>query len=195
MWFTSDYHLYHANVLRFDERPFETVEEMNHAIRDRHNAVVAPDDIVFNLGDAVHRYEGKAEPLREFLRGFNGDYRYILGNHEKKIHQISQVWKVEGNLIDLYVKDIDQWIVLCHYGLRSWNRSHHGSWLLYGHSHGGLKNDNGINLGDDTRWSCLDVGCMNNDYRPFSLEEVQNHMESRHFEPNDHHTIRPLNQS
>jgi hypothetical protein len=37
-----------------------------------------------------------------------------------------------------FTADFGQPIVLCHYAMRVWNRSHHGAWHLYGHSRGNL---------------------------------------------------------
>ena len=50
-WWTSDYHFSHANIIKYCDRPFESVEEMNEAIIKRHNERVKPEDTVFFLGD------------------------------------------------------------------------------------------------------------------------------------------------
>ena len=44
-WFTADHHFGHRNVIRFCNRPFETVEEMDRTMIDNWNAVVRPDDV------------------------------------------------------------------------------------------------------------------------------------------------------
>ena len=111
IWFTSDYHLYHDNVIRFDDRPFSNASEMNDVIRHNHNSVVAKDDLVINLGDAVHRYSGSYVPLKEYLSSFNGEIWYVRGNHEQNLGQIAEVWKLIGNLVDLYISDIDRHIL------------------------------------------------------------------------------------
>ena len=49
----SDYHFGHANILKFTKRPYKTIDEMNEDIIRRHNKVVKPHDIVYDLGDAV----------------------------------------------------------------------------------------------------------------------------------------------
>lgn len=59
-----------------------------------------------------------------------------------------------------------QVIVLCHYALRVWDRSHYGSWHLFGHSHGHLP---GLGLS-------LDIGVDCHGYRPLSLAEVADNM-------------------
>src|ERR1017187_8378616 len=50
-WFTADQHFGHKRIIELSGRPFGSVEEMNEAVVDRWNAVVAPDDLVWVLGD------------------------------------------------------------------------------------------------------------------------------------------------
>lgn len=51
IWFTSDQHFGHTNIIMSCNRPFATVEEMDHAMIERWNRAVKPDDTVFHLGD------------------------------------------------------------------------------------------------------------------------------------------------
>jgi calcineurin-like phosphoesterase family protein len=52
-WYTADLHLGHANIIRYCDRPFSDVDEMNRALIDRWNSVVADDDEVWVLGDVA----------------------------------------------------------------------------------------------------------------------------------------------
>jgi calcineurin-like phosphoesterase family protein len=61
-----------------------------------------------------------------------------------------------------------QYIVLCHYSMNVWNRSHHGSWHLFGHSHGGLT--------DNPNSLSIDVGINCHNYYPIEFEEIKNKM-------------------
>ena len=54
-FYTSDLHLGHANVIRFDKRPFADVEEINQYIINRWNDRVSEDDTVYIVGDICHR--------------------------------------------------------------------------------------------------------------------------------------------
>jgi len=54
-WFTADFHLGHANIIKYCERPFRNVLEMNRTIIKKHNERVKKDDIVYFLGDFCFR--------------------------------------------------------------------------------------------------------------------------------------------
>ena len=51
IFFTSDSHFGHENIIRFCKRPFNSVREMNEELIHRWNSKVRPNDIVFHLGD------------------------------------------------------------------------------------------------------------------------------------------------
>ena len=89
IWFISDTHWGHANILKFkienDEplRVFDSVEHMNQTMEENWNAVVRPDDIVYHLGDV---YFGEGHQVLPRLKGRK---RLVLGNHDMaKSHHI-----------------------------------------------------------------------------------------------------------
>jgi calcineurin-like phosphoesterase family protein len=84
-WWTSDYHFSHANIIRYCNRPFETVEEMNETIIRKHNERVKPEDTVFFLGDFIFKggKEGGEEKYRHFEKRLNGKFIFIKGNHDR----------------------------------------------------------------------------------------------------------------
>ena len=69
IYFTSDHHFGHANIIRFCNRPFATVEEMDAELIRRHNEVVGPQDIVVHAGDFAYR---SARPPQSYLEQLNG---------------------------------------------------------------------------------------------------------------------------
>lgn len=77
-YFTSDWHLNHVAVIGFCNRGFPDVETMNREIIARHNTVVQPTDIVYNLGD----FSFKESIVREVLQQLNGIQHLIAGNHD-----------------------------------------------------------------------------------------------------------------
>lgn len=79
IWFTSDTHFGHANILTYENiaRPFKDLHEMSTALIERWNSVIKPNDTVYHLGDFCF---GRANMhIAELL---NGKKRLILGNHD-----------------------------------------------------------------------------------------------------------------
>ena len=98
----------------------------------------------------------------------------------------------ELHIQDKNVKRGKTQIILSHYAHKVWNKSHWGSWMLYGHSHGSLPEDDkslSIDVGVDAVAKRYAVdGVINpQDYRPICYEEIKVIMESKQFTPIDHH--------
>jgi len=88
-WFTSDFHFGHFNIIRYCNRPFKSVEEMNEKMIANHNARVKPEDTVFFLGDFCFKNskggkigEGEQTHSQEYLNRMNGNFVFIRGNHD-----------------------------------------------------------------------------------------------------------------
>ena len=79
VFFTSDLHFGHQNILKFCNRPWETTEEMDKALIENWNSVVGKDDIVFDLGDFAFAPNWR---WKEILSQLNGKHYLILGNHK-----------------------------------------------------------------------------------------------------------------
>lgn len=84
LFFTSDEHYGHANVIGLCGRPFADVNEMNEVLVERHNAVVGPSDNVWHLGDFVF----DDRQLAATLKRLNGRHRLVAGNHDNATHAI-----------------------------------------------------------------------------------------------------------
>ena len=80
IWFTSDHHFGHKNIIEFEpyHRPFTSLDEMHETLVERWNKVVKPKDRVYHLGDFAFNQYGLS-----FARRLHGDKRLILGNHDK----------------------------------------------------------------------------------------------------------------
>lgn len=182
IWFTSDLHGHHKNIIRYSSRPFTNVEEMNQALIQNHNDLVKDDDIVFNLGDFVF---GPVKLWEEYRNQLNGRHYLIKGNHDKlQDNQIKYLFDGIYDYLKISVKDETaeggwQKIILSHYAFRVWDGSHHGSIMLYGHSHGSLP--------DDPNSRSFDVGVDCHNYKPISYAQVKNIISQKNFVPVDHH--------
>ena len=163
IWFTSDWHDFHKNIITSCNRPFEDVIEMHKTLIENYNSLVKPGDIVYYLGDLTFKNKKVAEST---LKMMNGKIHFVLGNHDKKCLQILQKYCIEVREL-MTITIFKQPIVLCHYAMRSWDRSHYGSWQLYGHSHGKLK----------PKKNQYDVGVDSNDFKPISFDQVKEKIE------------------
>lgn len=157
IWFTADTHFGHANIIKYSNRPFSSVQEMDEMLVERWNARVKPNDTVWHLGDfAFHK---SYDELNVLFKRLNGSKYLIVGNHDyddtKRLF-----WESIRSMEE--IRFGKQTVVLCHYGMRVWNKSHHGSIHLYGHSHGTLPGNN----------QSLDVGVDCWDYQPINYDEI-----------------------
>lgn len=170
LYFVSDFHLSHKNILKYTSRPFQNVEEMNEGIISNWNKKVSRNDTVIHAGDFCF---GSQEEFSKLSSRLNGNKIWVKGNHDKFPNSFKFY-----DVIEFSYKGHDFFI--SHYAHRVWNRSHHGSIHLYGHSHGTLP--------DDPNSLSMDIGidCHPN-YEPFSFEEVLEHMQKKEFKPIDHH--------
>lgn len=177
-FFTADTHFGHKRIIELAKRPFSSLEEMDEAMIVRWNERVGRDDIVIHLGDFSFAPQGN------YLHRLHGHKYLVTGNHDPKRMKQERPPGHWREVYDSYVetKVGDDFLVLCHYGLRVWNRSHHGAIHLYGHSHGNLPGDS---------QSC-DVGVDCWDFRPVTLDEIKARLATlpKRFEP-DHHQPKP----
>ena len=173
-WFTADTHFGHANIIKYCDRPFSSVEEMDETLIENWNRAVNPNDTIYHLGDFTLAGE---EAARVYFLRLNGNIFIVPGGHDRKWLKGENYFSRPGHpvtiLPPLYTLTVSfaeaehpQPIVLCHYSMRVWDRAHYGSWHLYGHSHGNLpplKNS-------------LDVGVDCWVYRLLSLDNVHREM-------------------
>lgn len=182
IYFTSDTHYFHKNVLMYCKRPWDDVDAMNDGLIKNWNSKVTPADTVYMLGDVSFGDENKTESI---LSRLNGDIKLVFGNHDKVIRKSSKVMKrfsQTGDYMELRFKMKDgneNMICMSHFPMVVWNKSHRGSWMLHGHSHGTLTYP--------MKAKIIDVGVDPRGYFPISLKEVEDHMSKLYTESIDHH--------
>jgi calcineurin-like phosphoesterase family protein len=164
IWFTADFHLGHKNIIRYCNRPFESVEKMNYTIPERLNACVKANDILYTLGDFCIGPKARAAELRRQIRCKK--IFAVPGNHDKETRKLIQEFSWLNDLAEVSLNG--QRVVLCHYAMRVWNQSSRGAWHLYGHSHGRLL--------DVATSLSLDIGVDTHDFRPRHFDEVSKRM-------------------
>lgn len=176
LFFTADRHFGHEYLIKAGKRKFASVEEMNEIMIARHNEVVRKGDLVYDLGDM---YQCKVDQAKEIQKRMSGNFYVIEGNHDNIARKLAKqgmfVWmrQLENITVSKPWLEERQMVVLCHYGMRTWKNSVHGSWQLYGHSHGGLP--------DIPNYLAFDVGVdvKEWDYYPVSIEQVIQKMRKR----------------
>jgi calcineurin-like phosphoesterase family protein len=173
IFFISDSHFFHANVIGFDNRPFNDVNEMNETMITNWNSVVGEEDTIFYLGDLS--FNRKNEANKELVHKLNGKIHFILGNHddEKEIIKLNR-FETVSDYINLKVEDDDgnngfQNIVMMHYPILSWDKKYYGAWMLHGHCHQNLIESNPTFYENKV----LDVGCNGINYTPINYFEVK----------------------
>lgn len=169
----SDPHFYHNNVIKYSNRPFSNIEEMNGTLLKNINNTVGVDDELYILGDFIFGNPTKAEAILSQIKCQNK--HYIFGNHDETMHdaRISKFFKSMSYYQEIYIEDKDapkgrQMICLMHYPVLEWNRAHRGAWMLHGHCHGNLILPESLK---NARIKDVGVDCIN--YKPISYEEIK----------------------
>lgn len=167
IFFTSDLHFGHKNIISATQRPFASAEEMDAALIKNWNHRIRPNDEIYILGDFTMQ---GAQFAMEILQQLNGRKYLVRGNHDQFVDKTS----FDRSWFE-WVKDYHglsyqkQQFILFHYPLAEWNRAHHGSIHLHGHQHNKPEyNITNAELG----FLRYDVGVDANDMTPVSIEEI-----------------------
>lgn len=189
IYFTSDNHFYHTNVIKYCGRPYVTVEEMNEKLVLNWNTIVLPDDTVYVLGDFSMAFRS----VELFSNRLNGKKFLVPGNHDfcHSYHKKSRNPENRAKWIKKYEEN--GWTVLpeqttleipsvglvnvCHMPYQyeasveekgdtdkyeRFRLKNDGKWLLCGHVHEKWKTKNKqINVGVDV-WG----------YKPVSIDQI-----------------------
>ena len=167
-FFTSDLHFGHANIIKYCNRPWESVQAMDEALISNWNQTVKHDDLVYVLGDV---FFCEAKRASEIMHRLNGRKQLILGNHDKMIRNQVPIQNLFEKIHpDLHADTIDGiYVVMCHYPLLTWNRAFRGSFMLHGHCHNTIP--------FDPTQRRLDVGVDAQGYAPIRWEDIKRKLE------------------
>ncbi len=181
LWFTSDTHFHHKNILKHCPQSrghCESVERMNEEIISNWNNCVRADDSIIHLGDVS--FSSSTDLVKTFSR-LNGHKTLVCGNHDKKLRESGILNELFDQVLDYHeLSHEGQHIVLSHYPLLTWNRIARGAWMLHGHCHGNMQYP-------FTGGKICDVGvdCWN--LSPVSFKTIQKFMANREIVALDHH--------
>ena len=178
LWFTSDTHFGHTNIIKYCDRPFKDVTQMNEELIRRWNETVPEDGIIFHLGDFCF---GGSREWNDIMCRLHGKIYLILGNHDMKVIRQVHVGRFERITQQMSIRVGGQSIILNHNPFLAYGGSYRDVWQLFGHVHSGPRSRTGL---DHPRLNYLlprqyDVGVDNNDYRPVSFYEVKAKIEEQ----------------
>ena len=137
---------------------------MDKTLITNFNSVVSKKDIVIHAGDFTL---GSKKFANSIIKQLNGEHIFIKGSHDRWLGKKYNLMIWEGRIKSRY-------LVICHYAMLTWRRSHYNSWHCYGHSHGRLK----------TKGKTLDVGVDTNNFFPYSFDQIEKIMEIKPVNPN-----------
>lgn len=188
VFFTSDTHFGHENIIKYCKRPFANADEMDDTLIKNWNSVVGPNDTVFHLGDFAW---GNPHIWNNALDKLNGHIHLILGNHDMKNIQEGYMDRFASVSFQKQIYIGNVCIYLNHYPFLCYAGSYHLKrkiWDLFGHVHSdpnlydfSFVDDlevKEILTNDHARLQHLlptqyDVGVDNNNYTPVSFDTVQ----------------------
>ncbi len=173
-------------MLRFDNRPFASVEEMDAELVRRWNAKVGKGDLVYVLGDLI--WKSRNGDAHNLIKSLNGQVILIRGNHDRFLHNAQAKAALAG------IKDYDDICVtledgsvrrciLSHYFIPFYNGHRNQAIHLHGHSHFTEEADLELKMAKELNESgfkneIYNVGCMYWDYAPVTLDEILRHSAS-----------------
>jgi calcineurin-like phosphoesterase family protein len=167
IFFISDTHFSWSAVMKAENRPFNSIEEMDETLIQRWNNTVSKKDTVYHLGDFAY---GRVFNIKNRLNGY---VHLILGNHD---HLNREEKKLFVSVSDLkHLKSVPR-IIMSHRPLRSWEPSKSKRIHLHGHCHGKLEK------GD---YNCLDISDPVWEWTPIPLERIINIFEGREISPSE----------
>lgn len=176
IYFVSDTHFSHANILKYCNRPFSSIRDHDKTLIKNWNSAVKPEDTVYHLGDFGFAHH---DVIANILQELNGKKIFIWGNHDKSMNKqlIQKYFQFDKDIYEVKVDDeemnVKQSIILCHYPFESWNKKYHGSWHLHGHCHGTVSSSDNM--------ARLDVGVDCHNFKPISYDEVKFIMTEKFF--------------
>lgn len=166
-WFTSDWHLGHENVMRFSDRPFGSINEMNEKIINNMLEACQPGDELFFLGDLAWRRYAFDAFFERWPKNVN--FHWILGNHDKNWQPFKKQCASIGDMKKTKIGD-NNVVIMCHYPMLTWDRSHYNSWQLFGHHH--QQSHGTAELDKMTNGKMLNVNLEWNDFKPYSETDI-----------------------
>lgn len=177
-YFISDLHIGHKNILSFDSRPFNYIEEQDAALVKNWNDRVTDEDTVYILGDISWHKNAKTI---EIFKQLKGKKHLIVGNHDSRLIKNAGVRDLFETISEYKEVGVGaENIVLCHYPIICYKNHYYGWYHFYGHVHNSWEAKllqqviDGMNEAYPEAYKLYNVGCMMDymRYTPRTFEEI-----------------------
>lgn len=170
IFYTADLHFGHKNIIKYENRPFEDVEDMNEQLIKKWNKKVKPNDTVYILGDfAFPNSKLTCRDIEDIVNKLNGEKILITGNHDSWVSKKAFNTKCFKQIVpyaeiyDTSVKRENPIVILFHYPIEDWDGRFYEAIHLHGHIH-----SNEISYAKNR----YNVGVDVCNYEPVTLEEI-----------------------
>lgn len=185
LFFTSDTHFGHKNIIKYCNRPFKTVEEMNEALIENWNKIVPRDGVVVHCGDFTYPFKDSniIDQYQKYFSQLKGSIILIRGNHDEiplgVYESINNLGTRSFEVHDQLMFNVDGvGMFASHYPATVFP----GQYQVFGHLHT-LKDDTSFFIkgktSDVLKPTQYDVGVDQNDFRPISYWELCNIFKQR----------------
>ena len=164
VWLISDPHFDHTNIIKYCNRPFVSTKEMNEYILHNWHRTIAPNDIVYFLGDMTFGRGSKGP--RWWAKQLSGRIIWIKGSHDRGIRPSSVIEGIDKVVLSEYISCNELEFVLLHteltagLHLNGWK-----GWVIHGHNH-----DNQPHINKAHKRVNVSVEVI--DYTPVSLAQI-----------------------
>ncbi len=159
IYFISDLHFDHTNIIKYCNRVFKTTEEMNSFMLKRWNETITNNDTVYYLGDIAYGRDCRSRIW--WWNQLNGNKILIKGNHDRDLQGISPIHKY-------LIKNFNGIEFLLIHS-PEYNDFGYKGWIIHGHHHNNFPNEYPlINCINKT----INVSAEIIDYKPLSLDAI-----------------------
>jgi len=167
-YYTADWHYSHKNIIKYEDRPFSDISEMNRKLIYNHNSIVNPDDVWFCLGDLSF---DTSEETHKLLSQLNGQKVFIAGNHDRLIMKKNK--KLQSHFMavisdNLIIRDNGYKILLSHVPIMDWQTKYKVDYHFYGHVHSNNHRKHYNLIGTPS----YNVGVDVCDFKPVSFNDI-----------------------
>lgn len=173
VFFISDTHIGHKNILRFSPerikafnlRNDDDIQKHDDYIINMFNTMTKRGDHVYIIGDFIMTPQDQAIKILHRIKSNGVILHLIVGNHDKSTKNMNNMFESIDLIKNVTFKQstfpflgMDLQVVMCHYPFKSWSNKCRGSLNLYGHVHNNSpwlddSDDLALNVGLDASFS------------------------------------------